>query len=185
LIDTYRELREAWKRELENSDLGKLPADFYSGIANYVKKLKEESRMLDKRTAKAILLRKETQNVKRMARELIQVRYRKIVDKGARGQEIAHDVLTAEEEEIFKKISPIAEMVSCVLDGILRGRAPKATIEHGHKKIVLRFLKDIPAIVGVDMKTYGPFKAEDIASIPSENAKILTEQGLAEKVEVT
>jgi DNA replication initiation complex subunit (GINS family) len=33
------------------------------------------------------------------------------------------------------------------------------------------------------MKTYGPFKAEDIASLPVENAKILIKQGLAERVE--
>ena len=35
------------------------------------------------------------------------------------------------------------------------------------------------------MDTYGPFKAEDIASLPVENAKILSKQGLAELVEVS
>jgi DNA replication initiation complex subunit (GINS family) len=34
------------------------------------------------------------------------------------------------------------------------------------------------------MKTYGPFKAEDVASLPVENVKILVKQGLAEKIEV-
>jgi len=48
----------------------------------------------------------------------------------------------------------------------------------------LRFLRDIPAIIGADMKTYGPFNAEDVASLPAENAKILAKQGLAERVEV-
>jgi DNA replication initiation complex subunit (GINS family) len=43
----------------------------------------------------------------------------------------------------------------------------------------------VPAIIGSDMKTYGPFEAEDIASLPAENAKILVKQGLAEKVEVS
>jgi DNA replication initiation complex subunit (GINS family) len=33
------------------------------------------------------------------------------------------------------------------------------------------------------MKTYGPFKVEDIASLPTENAKVMIKQGLAEKVE--
>jgi DNA replication initiation complex subunit (GINS family) len=33
------------------------------------------------------------------------------------------------------------------------------------------------------MKTYGPFKVEDVASLPIENAKVLIKQGLAEKVE--
>jgi len=35
------------------------------------------------------------------------------------------------------------------------------------------------------MKTYGPFKAEDVASLPIENANVLVKQGLAEKIEVS
>jgi len=180
----YTELREAWKLELENADLEKLPKDFYSRIAEYVKKLKEESRMLDKRTVKANLLKKEMQNVKRMTRELIQIRYRKIVDKGAKGQEIPHDVLTAEEEEIYAKISPLPETVSGFATEILRGYASRVDVEQKYGRVALRFLKDVPAIIGADMKTYGPFKVEDIASLPVENAKILAKQGMAEKVGV-
>jgi DNA replication factor GINS len=52
-----------------------------------------------------------------------------------------------------------------------------------HKKVVLRFIKNVPKVIGVDMNTYGPFMAEDVASVPVENAKILVKQGLAEKVE--
>jgi DNA replication factor GINS len=48
----------------------------------------------------------------------------------------------------------------------------------------MRLLKDVPAIVGADMKTYGPFRTEDVASLPVENAKILVRQGLAEKIVV-
>jgi DNA replication factor GINS len=49
----------------------------------------------------------------------------------------------------------------------------------------VRFLKPIPAIIGGDMKTYGPFAAEDVASVPAENARILVKQGLAVVVEVS
>ena len=54
-----------------------------------------------------------------------------------------------------------------------------------NKRVTLRFLKDIPAVVGADMKTYGPFLAEDVGSVPAENAKILVKRGLAEAVEVS
>jgi DNA replication initiation complex subunit (GINS family) len=33
------------------------------------------------------------------------------------------------------------------------------------------------------MKTYGPFKAEDVASLPAANSSILAKQGLAVKIE--
>ena len=35
------------------------------------------------------------------------------------------------------------------------------------------------------MKTYGPYVAEDVASLPAENAKMLVKQGLAVSVEVS
>jgi len=180
----YRELREAWKHELESVELEKLSTDFYSGIADYVRRLKEESRMLDKRTVKANLLKKEMQNVRRMTRELIQTRYRKIINKGAKGQEVPRDVLTAEEQKIYARISPFTDTVSSFATEILRGRAPRVDVEQERRRDTLRFLKDVPAIIGADMKTYGPFKVEDIASLPVENAKILVKQGLAEKVGV-
>jgi DNA replication initiation complex subunit (GINS family) len=45
-------------------------------------------------------------------------------------------------------------------------------------------VKEVPEIIGSDMKTYGPFKVEDVAALPVENTRILIKQGLAEKVEV-
>ena len=39
------------------------------------------------------------------------------------------------------------------------------------------------AIIGADMKTYGPVMAENVSSVPVENARIFVKQGLAEKVE--
>ena len=180
----YSELCEVWKCELENAELRELPPNFYSAIADYVRRLREESRMLDKRAVKANLLRKEVQNVKRMVRELIQARCRKIINTVAHGEQIPHDVLTAEEEEIYKMMSPCAEALSGFATDILRGHVPKVNVEQKHKRAALRFLKDVPAVIGADMKTYGPFKVEDLASLPTENAKILIKQGLAESVAV-
>jgi len=47
--------------------------------------------------------------------------------------------------------------------------------------IEVRFLKDTAAIVGTDFKTYGPFKKDDVAALPSENAKIFIKMGIAER----
>lgn len=180
----YNELYEIWKRELESVELEKFPPDFYSRIADYLRKIKEESRMLDKRTARASLLEKEMHNVKCMLRELIRTRYKKLVRKVARDEKVQLDVLTVEEEKIYKGFSPLAEAYQSFAKNLLRGHALKKGVEREHKIAVLRFLRDIPSIIGADMKTYGPFKVEDVASLPVENAKILIKQGLAEKVEV-
>jgi len=181
----YNELYEAWKRETESSELGKLPPDFYANVAEYLRKLREEGRMLDKRTVKANLLSKEMQNVKRMVHEVVQSRYRKLVKKVAKSEKVPSEFLAAEEERICQGVLPFAEAFQNFAREILRGHTSKVSLEQERRKPVLRFLKDVPAIVGADMKTYGPFKVEDVASLPVENAKILIKQGLAEKIEIS
>jgi len=180
----YSELYEVWKRELQKTELEKLPSDFYSRIADYLKRLKEEGRMLDKRTVKARLLRVEVQNAKRMLRELIRTRYKKLMRKATEAEKVASEFVTVEEENLLKGVLPLAEAYQTFARNLLQGRLTQMSIiEREHKNAVLRFIKDVPAIIGADMKAYGPFKTEDVASLPIENAKILTKQDLAEKVE--
>jgi len=48
--------------------------------------------------------------------------------------------------------------------------------------VLVRFLQDVPVIAGVDLKEYGPFKKEDIANLPKENADSLVKSGLAKSI---
>lgn len=181
----YDELYRTWKQELENDDLTKLPSDFYVGIADYIRKLAEEARMLDKRSVKAGLLKKETQNARRMVRELIRARCRKLIRKAAAGKKVPPDFLTINEEKIFANISAFSDAFQLLTRDVLQGREPRTEAKQEHNKAVLRFLTRVPAIIGADMKSYGPFQAEDVASLPLDNAKILIKQHLAEKTEVS
>ena len=180
----YNELYAAWKREVESAELENLRPDFYSRIADYVKSLKEEGRMLDKKTVKAKLLKVEMQNVKRLIHELVQTRYKKIVETLVQDEVLHLEVLTAEERKLYSGVLPFAETYPRLIEGILHGNLPRDGAETKHERTVLRFLKAIPAIVGSDMKTYGPFQAEDVATLPTRNAKILIKRGVAEKAEV-
>ena len=49
---------------------------------------------------------------------------------------------------------------------------------------LIRFLKDNPAIVGIDLLNYGPFKKEDLANIPYRNALILVNEKIAEFISI-
>jgi DNA replication factor GINS len=180
----YNELHEIWKQELENRDLGRLTLDFYFRIADYLRRIREEGRMLDKRTVKARLLEKEVQNVKRMVCELMRTRYKKLVKMVAKGEKVPTDSLTAEEMKFYTRISAIEEAHRDFSENLLRGYLPKESVDQEHKIAVVRFLKVVPAIIGVDIKTYGPFKTEDLATLPAENAKILAKQGFVEKMEI-
>ena len=180
----YNELYLVWKEELENSKLLRLPSDFYPHIADYVRKLQEESRMLDKRTPKASLLKKETQNVRSMITELTQARYRKIVLAVSRSEDFLSDALAPEEGKILKTVGSFSDAYRDFAARVLRGNVNTTRVEHVGSRVVLRFREGVPAIIGKDMKPYGPFNVEDVAALPKENADILIKRGLAEAVEM-
>jgi DNA replication factor GINS len=181
----YSELYAAWQREIENPALQPLPVDFYARVSEYLRQIKEETRMVDKKTLKSSLLEREQQNVNRIVKELLRARYKKLLKTAGRGQKMPSDLLTTEEAKIFEGFLPFTEAYRGFARSLLQGQTPKAEEDVSHKRVALRFLKPVPAIIGSDMKTYGPFMAEDVASVPIENAKILVKQGFAEVVEVS
>jgi len=180
----YNELYEAWIREKENAGLQPLSRDFYTKLVEYMRKIRAESRMLDEKTTKAKLLGHESKSVQKMVKELVLLRHQKTVKKMLTGETIPAEILTLEEEKLIKDLAPSFESFQSLLKDIQSGRLPQLELREKPKKRVLRFVKEVPAIIGADMKTYGPFKPEDVASVPIENAKILTKQGVAVEVEV-
>lgn len=181
----YDMVYDAWKKERESVELQPLVKDFYVLLAGYVKKIREESRMLDEKTAKARLIKRELQNARRLVRALVQLRLEKIFQATTQGKTISAEVLTAEEEKLCGEMLPLAGSFQEFLKGILHGRAPRVDVARERsRRVLVRFLKDTPAIIGADMKTYGPFKAEDAGTVPVENADVLVKQGLAAKIEL-
>ena len=184
----YDELFAAWRFEVENDELGSLSPDFYARVADYVRRIKEESRMLDKKAVKAGLLEREMAHVQRMVGELVWARYRKLVSLLTDSQKVPSNLLAAEEAALCTGFLSFVEAYQRFAKKLLLGQVSEIAVAKArkpHKRVALRFLKAIPAVVGVDMKTYGPFLAEDVGSVPVENAKILVKRGLAEAVEVS
>jgi DNA replication factor GINS len=179
----YNELYEAWRKEMENEEIQILPKDFYVRLADYVRKMREESRMLDKKTTRAKLMEREFKNVKTLIKKLLQLRYKKSLDNAKTGKPVPKDHLTEEEERLYAEIPPLVESYQALFKEISRGRLPGMKSKKKAKGMVMRFLKEVPEIVGADMKTYGPFKAEDVATLPVENAKALIKQEVAVEVE--
>ena len=179
----YNELYEVWKKEKDNLEVQRLPKNFYAKIATYIKKMKEENRMLDKKTTKAKLLDSEFKNVTIIVRELFQLRYKKLREKVLAREPVARDVLTKEEKKLIEDLVPLTEAYQAFSKDVLRGNLSHIKKETKQTMMVLRFVQEIPALVGADMKTYGPFGPEDIATLPPENARILIKQGVAIEVD--
>jgi DNA replication initiation complex subunit (GINS family) len=142
---------------------------------------------------KATLLERERVNSVRMAQELVSIRYRKIAKMIVAGQKVPFDALASEEQALYNGIAPSGDAFSKFREGLLGGQLVKIHAELSaspseppvvHSRVTLRFLKPVPSIIGGDMKSYGPFLVEDVASVPVENARILIKQGLAKAIEL-
>lgn len=99
---------------------------------------------------------------------------------------IDYSKLTEEEKYILYADKESERRKSDILVAIIRGR-PKLleSISKGvrSKHIVVRFVKPMEKFIGVDMEGYGPFRQEDIAVIPFENARSLIENNHAIEVQ--
>lgn len=195
----YGELYEAWRREIENPEIQPLPADFYVRVSEYMQKIKDGLKPLDPKSLRATLLQQEQRNVNRIVKEMLTVRYRKLL-RALSKSKLSSDLLTAEESKICEGFFPFTEAYQALIKNLLGGQVLEPKL-HGienstvvmekvetqpiHRRVAIRFLKPIPAIIGSDMQTYGPFVAEDVASVPVENANILVKQGLAQLIEVS
>ena len=77
------------------------------------------------------------------------------------------------------------ERRSLVLDGIVSGRPrllESVTDAHRKRLVMVRMLTRVEAMTGADLSRYGPYEAEDVATVPLENAAGLISQGQAARV---
>lgn len=181
----YDILYDAWLREKENVELQKLPKDFYAETAEYIRRIRREARMLESKSIKARLITQELAKAKRMVRELVSLRFEKIVKQAKSEEPLSAEALTSEEERIALELRPSFEDFQSMLRDSTRGKAAEGEkkTEHEPARRLLRFLKEIPAIVGADLKVYGPFAPEDVATLPVENAKVLVKHQVAMEIE--
>jgi DNA replication factor GINS len=195
----YNELYSAWKAEVSDSSLGSLPQDFYVKINAYLAKIKEDNKLLDKKSLKVTLLEHEKQHVNQMLEELLRLRYEKLLKAITETQKVPSASLAAEEAKLCENFLSFSSAYQKFTKSLLLGETSQTTSTptitapnpfssvvnlDAPKRVALRFSKNVPAVIGFDMKTYGPFKVEDVATLPVENAKMLVKQGLAVQIDL-
>ena len=184
----YEDLFHRWKEEKSNRRLTTIPQDYYRRIERYIGELRVLLQELDEKSTKAVLLKKELEEVRRVAEELVEARRRKILGAVIQGKTPSAEEMTVEDEILCSSIlSAVSSYNERMRIGFEEGASPREETEGQStpKEILVRFLREIPAIVGSDMETYGPFKTEDVGTLPLENAMALIEQGVAVKVETS
>jgi DNA replication factor GINS len=174
----YGDLYKAWKSEKNNATPQPLPSDFYQRVTTFMKSLDDELSSADLNSLQSRLLVREKEITKRLLEDLKKERLHKIMIGAQNHNSIQTDNLIGDEIQLNASINrPVPS---------LRQEPLPATGESDSTSTltIVRFIQDIPEIVGVDLRIYGPFKKEDVASLPLPNAQALEKQGAARVVEV-
>jgi len=197
MSERFEILQKAWEKENEKPELQKIPDEFLHEIRRYSEELNKTP--TDPGTLIGVITKKEKRFVGQMLRELTETRLRKIVTKELRGEPIDAQAMTPEEQRLhsnmrqlllgYRQGAEIPEPEAPPEAKTPRPTSPRPTAAAPHKEpegemVVVRFLKPLPAIMGVDMRAYGPFDPEDVASIPRRNAVNLIRRGIAKLVDI-
>jgi DNA replication factor GINS len=163
-------------REIENDLVQEIDPSFYKTLSEYLGKLKSEGYDGIENKIKNRLVELITQTVSLLLKTRI--------DKATSG-ELDYANLLDEEKFIIESQQQLAERKEMILSATLNGRTKlleSVSKKHKTKPITVRFIKDFDQFVGADFTKYGPYKAEDVATIPNENAQALISKNISIKL---
>jgi len=164
-------------RETESDSIQEIDANFYREISDFIGNLKKQEFDGIESKIKNSLIQMATD----LTSLLINIRLNKIskLDEGD------FENLLDEEKFILDSEEEKKERTEMILSATINGKSKfleSLSQNHKTKTVVVRFLKEVDEIVGADLERYGPFKIEDIATIPYDNAQALISKNVATKV---
>ena len=164
-------------RETENDSIQEINPDFYRRLSDFIGDLKKQEFDGVESKIKETIIDTATE----LTSLLINIR----LDKISKSDNIDFKNLLDEEKFILDAEEEQRERTEMILSATINGKSKfleSISQNHKTKTVVIRFLKEVDEIIGADLEKYGPFKTEDIATIPYENAQALIAKNIATKV---
>lgn len=201
VVITYETLFEILRREKSRGDLQELDTGFFKDIISYL--AQKKGMLLKKPVASGLFgeeerMQTESQvlNIKRLIRQLYELRERKIIDmalnRSRTQSNLLDDSALLPEEKIFYEtlVSRMDEQRRDLLYLILNAEAqmpsnePEKKIKEPKKPdVTLKFSDDVEEFVDEEMNSHGPFSSGDVATLPANLAQMLIERHGAERLE--
>ena len=164
-------------QEFQTDSPQELGTDFFRNLSTFIGKLKnEEYDGIEKKTKNQIIS---------TATNLTELLINRRLEKIFTSSKISYRILTDEEKFIVDSNNEMNDRKNMIISGIINGKSKfleTISTKHKTKHVTVRFVKEFDEIVGVDLEKYGPFKPEDIATIPNENAQALISNGIVLKI---
>jgi DNA replication initiation complex subunit (GINS family) len=165
--------------EERSNEIAPIPDDFYTRVSAYAQGLRRSSSSSNSDITNK-LISKQSEMIAGMVNELIRRRMAKASSQG----QASH--LLPEERFAYSAADTLDRRIKALVEAAASGRP--SFIEHArrtemNRSTTLRFLKPITEIIGIDMRHYGPFNPDDLASLPAANAELLVMNGEAVAVQ--
>ena len=164
-------------RETENDSLLEIKPNFYRNLSDFIGNLRKQEFDGVENKIKDTMIEMASE----LTSLLIQIRLEKI----SNSNDFDISYLLDEEKFILDSHEEQNERTEMILSATINGKSKfleSLAENHKIKKVVIRFLSEVDEIIGADLEKYGPFKIEDIATIPYENAQALIAKKIATKV---
>lgn len=179
-------------KEINTDSLQNLPVDIYHEVTARIERLRGSSKEFP---VEEQLAQAQIELLFSAIRLLFEARYAKIeasrkadlLAKKKNELEIDYSNMTREEKFVLDGSLETEKRIEMMLSAIVTGRPvvlDKISNMLSHKRVPVRFIKPIDRFMGIDMVTYGPYIEEDIALLPSENARALTQNGFVEEIRI-
>ena len=169
----YAKLREMQRSEISTSELCVVEENFYSQMRGFLEEKKGEA--MDSQN---LLVIKEYENLRKIAKAIVNKRNEKLVLLALRGKRETTG-MTSEEADFLGHLSRAIEANESQLAFIFEegnGSGKRDNIKR------VRLLKDISPYKGLDERVYGPFKAGEEVDLPAEEAQWLLKEKMAERL---
>jgi DNA replication initiation complex subunit (GINS family) len=190
---SYKTLRRIQQGEQTSSIPTKINVNFYQDLSSYIKTI-EKSVENERNPLKFKLLADETQNTKKIANSIYELREKKIVQAAlATARGAAPDLrnlldiekklyTTLVEQIVFSRREIFEEPVD--RDSKKQSASPPVVDQQkrdSNTNPIVRVLEDTPEFIGIDEKIYS-LRKEDVLSLPREMTEPLLKKGIVKQV---
>jgi DNA replication initiation complex subunit (GINS family) len=182
---TYNDIYEAARKERYSEQLQQIPKNFISEVAKYMKDKKEIAAKDSEDFSDVIMkTKKQLENATTLFKELIIRRRKKILnlvliatETGISKQDFEN--MFAIEKELFEELMNCMDISEKKLNESFSGNKGEQTKSND----LVVFIENVDEFLGVDGDKMGPYHKGDIANIPKEIAKILSDGMKAEIID--
>lgn len=167
--NTLEYLNRHLELEEESEKLLQLPSDFYSRTALYARSLRRTFNPSNSEVTNRLIAR-QSKMIQEMIKRLATLRAHKALEQDSLSQ------LLPEERHVCSLEDSFEQRLGEFIDAVSSGQSSFIELAHRsemNRNVVIRFIKPVSEVIGADLRRHGPFKPNDLASLPAANADIL------------